>query len=113
MMAANDLDVVAMIGLMFPRGIVGKNAIMMIDLACSARRDASYQARCLLLRAITTMAAILGMLAPILGAGICPELCRLLGLAIVRQVLPLFTTPYFYFDRIVTGLNPLAGGPFE
>ena len=115
MMAANDLDVIAMIGLVFPRGIIGKNAIMMIDLACSATRDASYQARCPLLRAMlmATMAAILGMLPLILGAGIGPELCRLLGLATVRQVLPLFTTPYFYFDRIVTGLNPLAGGPSE
>jgi membrane protein DedA with SNARE-associated domain len=53
---------------------------------------------------MTIMAAILGTLALMLGAGIGSELCRLLGLPIVRQVLLLFTTRHFYFDRLMVAL---------
>src|SRR6204780_1748054 len=116
MLLGYDLDVIAIIGIILLIGIVKKNAIMMIDFALEAERvegqaprDAIYQACLLRFRPImmTTMAAILGALPLMLGAGTGSELRQPLGLAIVggpifRQMLTLFTTPviYLYFDRL-------------
>jgi multidrug efflux pump subunit AcrB len=106
-MEANGLDAIAMLGL-----VVKENAIMIIDLLFdtdrrqgNAGRVARHKAWLSLLRRamMTIMAAILGTL-PLLGAGIGSELCRLLVLAIVRQVLLLFTTRHFYFDRLMAAL---------
>ena len=67
MMSGDDLDVIAIIGIILLIGIVKKNAIMMIDFALEAERDeglppreAIYQACLLRFRPImmTTMAAI-------------------------------------------------------
>jgi multidrug efflux pump len=131
MMAGDDLDVIAIIGIILLIGIVKKNAIMMIDFALDAERndglppqEAIYQACLLRFRPImmTTMAAILGALPLMLGTGTGSELRRPLGLAIVgglifSQVLTLFTTPviYLYFDRLAARItrrrpDPLAGG---
>jgi len=64
-----DLDVIALIGIVLLIGIVMKNAIMMIDFALEAERkegkapqDAIYQACLLRFRPIlmTTLAAMLG-----------------------------------------------------
>ena len=72
MLAGDDLDVIAIIGIILLIGIVKKNAIMMVDFAIDAERnqglpprDAIYQACLLRFRPIlmTTMAAILGALA--------------------------------------------------
>jgi multidrug efflux pump subunit AcrB len=107
-MEANDLDAIAMLGL-----IVKENAIMIIDLFFDTDRQhgnavgvARHKTWLSLLRRamMTIMAAILGTLPPKLGAGIGSELYRLLGLAIVRQVLLLFTTRRFYFDRLIAAL---------
>jgi multidrug efflux pump len=125
MLAGNDLDIIAIIGIILLIGIVKKNAIMMIDFALDAERneglapqDAIYQACLLRFRPIlmTTMAAILGGLPLMLGTGMGSELRRPLGIAIVgglivSQVLTLFSTPviYLYFDRLARWLQPRRG----
>jgi multidrug efflux pump len=116
MLTGNDLNVIALIGIILLIGIVKKNAILMIDFAVNATRvegkspeEAIYQACILRFRPImmTTMAALLGGLPLALGGGTGSELRRPLGIAIVgglivSQALTLFTTPvvYLYMDRI-------------
>lgn len=116
MLTGNDLNVIAMIGILLLIGIVKKNAIMMIDFALQTERagnktseEAIFEAATLRFRPImmTTMAALLGGLPLAIGTGVGAELRRPLGIAIVgglivSQALTLFTTPvvYLYLDRM-------------
>jgi multidrug efflux pump len=119
-----DLDVIALIGIILLIGIVKKNAIMMIDFALEAERDgktpeeAIYQACLLRFRPImmTTMAALLGAVPLAFGSGVGSELRKPLGICIigglmVSQVLTLFTTPviYLFFGRIAAWVGRLRG----
>jgi multidrug efflux pump len=123
LITGNDLNVIALIGIILLIGIVKKNAIMMIDFALEAQRDegrspreAIYQACLLRFRPImmTTMAALLGGVPLALGTGTGSELRRPLGITIVgglivSQVLTLYTTPvvYLFFDRLAQRFRAL------
>jgi len=115
LLVRQDLNVIALIGIILLIGIVKKNAIMMIDFALEAERsegknsrDAIYEACMLRFRPImmTTMAAMLGAVPLAVGGGAGSELRQPLGVTIiggliVSQALTLFTTPviYLYLDR--------------
>jgi len=129
MLFHEDLDVIALIGIILLIGIVKKNAIMMIDFALEAERkegkspeEAIYQACLLRFRPImmTTMAALLGAVPLAFGSGVGSELRQPLGISIIgglliSQVLTLFTTPviYLWFDRIATWFRRVRGRSTE
>jgi multidrug efflux pump len=115
MLFHQDLNIVAIIGLVLLIGIVKKNGIMIVDFALQAERErgkdsteAVYEACLLRFRPImmTTMAALLAGVPLAFGTGLGSELRRPLGITmigglIVSQALTLYTTPviYIFFDK--------------
>ncbi len=116
-----DFTIIALIGVILLIGIVKKNAIMMLDFAISAQREAAergrqlgsgaaiYRAALLRLRPIlmTTVAAVFGAVPLALGHGEGAELRVPLGISIVgglllSQLLTLYTTPVVFcgMDRL-------------
>jgi len=116
-----DFSVIAMIGVILLIGIVKKNGIMLVDFAMHVERkkglsseESIYQACVLRFRPIlmTTMAALLGGVPLMVGAGTGSELRQPLGYTIVgglilSQILTLYTTPvvYLYLDRLAAFLG--------
>jgi HAE1 family hydrophobic/amphiphilic exporter-1 len=121
-----DFSLVAMIGVILLIGIVKKNGIMLVDFAIHAERnehlsteEAIRKASLLRFRPIlmTTLAALLGGVPLMLGAGTGAEIRQPLGFAMVgglavSQVLTLFTTPvvFLYMDRLSNWLTQFASG---
>lgn len=121
MLFGTGFSVIAMIGIFMLIGIVMKNAIMMVDFALDAQRNASatpneaiFEACILRFRPImmTSIAALLAAIPLAIGHGEGAEMRQPLGIAIgggivVSQLLTLYTTPvvYLYLDRFNTWLK--------
>lgn len=120
--AGSELNIVSMIGIIMLIGLVGKNAILLVDYTNTLRRrglpkrEALLEAGPIRLRPImmTTIAMVLGMLPIALAIGRGSEFRAPLGIAvigglIVSTLLTLVVIPctYYVFDDISSGLGRL------
>jgi HAE1 family hydrophobic/amphiphilic exporter-1 len=120
-----ELDLYGFVGIIMLVGIVKKNAIMMIDFALDAERNAGktteeaiYYGALVRFRPImmTTMAALMGTLPIAVGFGAGAEARRPLGLCVVgglvfSQLITLYITPvyYTYLDSFQKWMQGLSG----
>jgi len=120
-----ELDLYGFVGIIMLVGIVKKNAIMMIDFALDAERNAGkttqeaiYYGALVRFRPImmTTMAALMGTLPIAVGFGAGAEARRPLGLCVVgglvfSQLITLYITPvyYTYLDSFQKWMQGLFG----
>ena len=122
-----DLDIIAVIGIILLIGIVKKNGILIVDFALEAQRtqnraaeEAIFEASKVRFRPIlmTTLCALFAGIPLAFGSGIGSELRHPLGIAmvgglLVSQLLTLYTTPviYVFFDRFTKARRQRGPAP--
>ena len=127
MLFGDHFSLVAMIGVILLIGIVKKNGIILVDLPLTPNGRSTCRPRKRYAKPhcsdsapsmMTTLAALLGGVPLMLGAGTGAEIRQPLGFAMVgglavSQLLTLFTTPviYLYLDRLVNWTSKFGGDP--